>query len=73
MTYSRSSRSEVFCKQYFLKNFAKFTGKHLQNTHTQVSRSAHLYTALRNEVVNYNRDEWLEMAKVMGLANFEGQ
>ena len=26
---ARSSRSEVFCKKGFLKNFAKFTGKHL--------------------------------------------
>ena len=25
----RSSRSEVFCKKGFLKNFTKFTGKHL--------------------------------------------
>ena len=25
----RSSRSEVFCKNGVLKNFAKFTGKHL--------------------------------------------
>ena len=26
---SRSSRQEVFCKKGFLRNFAKFTGKHL--------------------------------------------
>ena len=26
---SRSSRAEVFCKKGFLRNFAKFTGKHL--------------------------------------------
>ena len=26
---SRSSRSEVFCKKFVLKNFAKFTGKKL--------------------------------------------
>ena len=26
---SRSSRSEVFCKKRVLRNFAKFTGKHL--------------------------------------------
>ena len=26
---SRSSRPEVFCKKGVLKNFAKFTGKHL--------------------------------------------
>ena len=25
----RSSRPEVFCKKYVLKNFAKFTAKHL--------------------------------------------
>ena len=25
----RSSRSEIFCKKCFLRNFAKFTGKHL--------------------------------------------
>ena len=25
----RSSRTEVFCKKAVLKNFAKFTGKHL--------------------------------------------
>ena len=27
--YSRSSRPEVFCKNGVLRNFAKFTGKHL--------------------------------------------
>ena len=27
--FSRSSRPEVFCKTGFLKNFTKFTGKHL--------------------------------------------
>ena len=30
-------------------------------------------TVLRSQVISYNGDEWLEMAKVMGLANFEGQ
>ena len=30
-TYCRSSRPEVFCKKGSLKNFAKFTGRHLQN------------------------------------------
>ena len=25
----RSSRSEIFCKKCFLRNFAKFAGKHL--------------------------------------------
>ena len=30
MTY-RSSRPEVFCKKGVLKNFAKFTGKHLRH------------------------------------------
>ena len=30
VTFSfRSSRSELFCKKGFLKNFAKFTGKHV--------------------------------------------
>ena len=28
-TYVRSSRPEVFCKKGVLRNFAKFTGKHL--------------------------------------------
>ena len=28
----RSSRSEVFCEQGVLKNFAKFTGKHLRQS-----------------------------------------
>ena len=27
--FTRSSRPEVFCKKGFLRNFAKFTGKHL--------------------------------------------
>ena len=27
--YDRSSRPEVFCKKGVLKNFTKFTGKHL--------------------------------------------
>ena len=29
MDWVRSSRSEVFCEKCFIKNFAKFTGKHL--------------------------------------------
>ena len=29
LTTSRRSRPEVFCKKGFLKDFAKFTGKHL--------------------------------------------
>ena len=29
MTILRSNRPEVFCKNRVLKNFAKFTGKHL--------------------------------------------
>ena len=29
MWLSRSSRREVFCKKVFLRNFTKFTGKHL--------------------------------------------
>ena len=28
-TFIRSSRAETFCKKGALKNFAKFTGKHL--------------------------------------------
>ena len=28
----RSSRPEVFCKKAVLKNFAKFTGKHLRQS-----------------------------------------
>ena len=28
-THNRSSRPEVFCKKGVLRNFAKFTGKHL--------------------------------------------
>ena len=40
--------------------------------HTQVNRSTHVKTALRNQVISNNGDEWLEMVKVMGLANFEG-
>ena len=27
--FQRSSRQDVFCKNVFLRNFAKFTGKHL--------------------------------------------
>ena len=30
LTTSGRSRSEVFCKKGFLKDFAKFTGKHLR-------------------------------------------
>ena len=29
ITENRSSRSEVFCKEGVLRNFAKFTGKYL--------------------------------------------
>ena len=29
MSGKRSSRPEVFCKKSVLRNFAKFTGKHL--------------------------------------------
>ena len=29
MSLNRSSRKEVFCKKGVLRNFAKFTGKHL--------------------------------------------
>ena len=36
-------------------------------------RSTHLKTSLRNQVTSNNGNEWLEMIKVMGLANFEGQ
>ena len=30
ITESKNSRPEVYCKEGFLKNFAKFTGKHLR-------------------------------------------
>ena len=29
LSFDRSSRLEVFCKKSVLRNFAKFTGKHL--------------------------------------------
>ena len=32
LTEIRSSRPEVFCKKDVLKNFAKFTGKHLRQS-----------------------------------------
>ena len=33
MSYIRSSRPDVFCEKGVLRNFAKFTGEHLCQSH----------------------------------------
>ena len=51
MTKIRSSRPEVFCKKGVLKNFTKFTGKHLcQNLFFNKVAGLRLATLLRKRL-----------------------
>ena len=56
----RSSRSEVFCKKGFLKNFAKFTGKHLcESLFFNNIASSRPATLLKERLCNFSKKETL--------------
>ena len=54
-TSGRRSRSEVFCKKSFLKNFTKFSGKHL------------CQSLFFNKVADLRRETWLKIDSDTGV------
>ena len=47
----RSSRPEVFCKKCVLRNFAKFTGKHLCQENTFFNKGVGLRLATKKKTL----------------------